>query len=136
MTAQVSITVDSDTVSSESYTVDSARPLLQRSIGKTIGGGDIVARYADPIWTIVFRLGPLVRTDTALLRSWVGESVEVLFEDSIRTRGDYLSAELWQNATVTGTLTKAVPRAINDDITQGDLWTLTVQAPESAIVAI
>ena len=84
----------------------------------------------------MFRLGPLVRTDTALLRSWVGESVEVLFEDSIRTRGDYLSAELWQNATVTGTLTKAVPRAINDDITQGDLWTLTVQAPESAIVAI
>ena len=136
-TPEVTISDGTDTVRSPHYTVQTARPLLKRPIGKLVDTGSIVARYTDPVWTIAFRLGPLARADTRRLRQWVGrDDLTVQFLDADRPLADFPSQEKWINADIEATLTDAVPRAVNADITRGDLWSLTIQAYESDMVAI
>ena len=121
----------------ERFNVRSCRPLLDRTIGKLVGGEDVVARYSDPVWTMELELGPVARVATARLRSHVGESgsLTVDVRDERPTR-DYPNAEIWINATSTATLTKAAPSSLGDDITQGDVWALTLQFRESTIEAL
>ena len=134
---EVLISFGGATVRSPYYEVLRAVPALQRPIGQRVDTGRVVARYVDPVWTIEFRLGPLARADTLRLRQWVGrDNITVQFLDADRPLADFPSQEKWINADIEATLIDAVPQAVNADITRGDLWSLTIQAYESDMVAI
>ena len=136
-TPEVLLTYDTATVRSPYFEVQRAAPALKRPIGQRVDTGRIVARYDDPVWTIEFRLGPLARADTLRLRQWVGrDNITVQFLDADRPLADFPSQERWINAEIEATLTDAVPRFVNADITRGDLWRCTIQAYESDMVAI
>ena len=131
---QVLIAAGAQEIASESYTVMAARPKLARRIGMLYGGRDVVARYADPVWTIEFRLGPLPRADTLLLRQWVGlDNLTVEFRDDQRPPSEWPHEEIWINSVITATLIDAVPQAVNADITRGDLWRCTIEFRESQV---
>ena len=121
----------------ERFVVKSAVPLLARKIGTLVTGADIVSRYADPVWKIQFVLGPLSRVNSKRLRDWIGsETLTVRFRFEDRLPADWPNAEIWMNSTITATLLNAKPKSVNADITRGDLWTVDIQAAESAMVAI
>ena len=131
---QVLIAAGAQGIASESYTVISAHPKLARRIGMLYGGRDVVARYADPVWTIEFRLGPLPRADTLLIRQWVGmDDLIVEFRDDQRPPSEWPHEEIWINSVITATLIDAVPAAVNADITRGDLWRCTIEFRESQV---
>ena len=133
-TPQVLIGAGSDEIASESYTVQSAKPKLARKIGRLFGGRDVIARHADPVWTIEFRMGPLTQAEAALLRTWVGrEDVRVEFRDDDRPPNEWPNAEIWINSEIEATLVDAVPRFVNKDITRGDLWRCTIEFRESQV---
>ena len=116
------------------FRVRAARPLLDRPIGKLVGGAAVVARYADPVWTMDIELGPIPRAETARIRSHVGvEGTLTIDVRNERPTRDYPAAEIWINASSTATLVKAVPHALGDDIAQGDVWALQLQFAESSI---
>ena len=119
------------------FEVKSCRPLLDRNIGRLVGGQDVVARYADPVWTMELEMGPVARSHTATLRSHVGESGTLTIDlRTERPTADYPNAEIWINAEMEATLTKARPSSVGDDIAQGDQWALTLQFLESAVTAL
>ena len=131
---QVLVAVGVDVIASESYTVQSAKPRLARKIGRLFGGRDVIARHADPVWTIEFRMGPLTQANAALLRSWVGrEDVRVEFRDDDRPPNEWPNAEIWINSEIEAALIDAVPRFVNADITRGDLWRCTIEFRESQV---
>ena len=132
---EVLISLGAATVRSPYFEVRRAAPALQRPIGRRVDTGRVVARYADPVWTIEFRLGPLPRADTLLIRQWVGmDDLIVEFRDDQRPPSEWPHEEIWINSVITATLIDAVPAAVNADITRGDLWTLKIQASTSQMI--
>ena len=101
-----------------------------------MGGRRAVVGYGDPVWTCGLEVGPIIRAATALLRDRIGEELRLTFRDTDRDLADYPYAEIWWQASQTATLIDARPRPVNVDLSQGDIWTLTLQWLESTTGAI
>ena len=111
-------------------------PLVRRDIGTLVGGRRVVVGYTDPVWRCVVELGPLTRTETALLRTRIGDAVSLTFHDSARQLAAYPHAEIWWQATMAAEMLDARPRPANADISQGDIWSVSLQWHESGTGAI
>ena len=119
----------------EAYEVVRARPEAARKVGTLVGGREVTTPYADPVWRIRVRIGPLTPSESDALRTHVGARVSVSFIDTDRPGSRFPDAELWQNATFGADLIDAKPKAVGADITRGDRWELELQALESAFQA-
>ena len=115
----------------EAYRLVSARPLVQRKVGKLVGGREIVAAYSDPVWTFEVEVGPVTRAEAAAFRSRIGQEATVRLRDDDRPASRFPNADAWYRAPWRGTLIAAVPKALGPDITRGDRWRLRWQAEES-----
>ena len=110
------------------------RPKLVRQIGGLVGGANEVAAYADPVFTMAVRVGPLRRADSATLRGHVSQTCDIRVDVPERPRGDYPHEGHWINRDITGArLIDAVPAFLGRDISAGEVWTLTLQFAESGI---
>ena len=125
-------TDDDAVIREEAYRFrDHPAPELVREIGTLVGGRRAVVGYDDPVWTSKVEIGPLLRTETALLRQRIGRALRLTFRDSGRDLADYPNAEIWWQASQTATLVDAAPKAVNADFSRGDLWAVTLQWLES-----
>ena len=112
------------------------QPLLRRDIGTLIGGRQAVVGYTDPVWRCVVEMGPLTRTESGYLRRRIGDAVSLTFHDPARALASYPHAEIWWQATMAAEMIDAKPRPANADISQGDIWSVTLQWHESGTGAV
>ena len=111
-------------------------PELRRDIGTLVGGRRAVIGYTDPVWRCVVEIGPLTRAESAYLRQRIGQAVSVTFRDTARELKNYPYAEIWWQATMGAEMIDARPRPVNQDLSQGDRWAVSLQWHESATGAI
>lgn len=109
------------------------QPNNARSIGRTVGGRNIVIARTNPIWTMQILVGPLAQAKNELLRLRVGEDVDVRIDIPERPLADYPDSELWVNADIEATLISARQSAAGMDITSGELFAITLQFAESDV---
>ena len=107
-------------------------PTVSRKVGTLVGGREVVAGYADPVWKFEVEVGPLTPSESAALRANVGSPVTITFHDPDRPLDRYSRKEVWQNSSFAADLLDAKPRPVGADITQGDRWRVRFQALESA----
>ena len=120
-------------IETDRFEVRQVTPKLSRRIGERISSEQIVSAYADPVWTMRLRVGPLPTAEGVLLRGSVGAFLTLQIEDTAtRARP---AAGIWIGPAIHAELLDAAQRPLGRDITRGERYDLRLQFLQSRIGA-